>query len=812
MLQSLAVLATAAPVTRVLAQAPSAKPSTRKQPPPLVWEVIEERFVPIPFEAQDIGGLFAERMRVNVEGRLLQVDEAALLVGFTGRHTGGDPDGYWLGEHAGKFIDAACDALRLHENALLRAKVERMARTLIDSQEDDGYLGTYALDKRWTSWDVWVHKYTLIGLLSYYRLTGDPTALAACRRIGDLLVRTFGEGTGQRDIIQSGDHMGMASASVLEPMCTLYRYTADARYLEFCQYIVRAYDHVGGPRVVSALLEHGSVYLTANAKAYEMVTNLNGVIDLYRLTGEKRLLQAVQAAWSDITRNQLYATGTMSALECFQPPGRLLSLPSSNVGETCVTVTWMQLNSRLLRLTGEARYAQELERSIYNHLFAAQNARNGDISYYTSLVGHKEHSSQILCCVSSGPRGIAMIPQLAWGLEGEAFVVHLYTAGRATFSLNGADVVVQSQTRFPLDGAVTLTINATRPTRFALRLRVPEWAERFEAATQSDKHAGKPGQTLDIVRTWGASDTVKIRMDLPVTIIDGGKVYADYVGLKRGPQVLAVSKAANPGLPYLERVSLLSDAPPRALEPTADGDANVAYEVETLTGEPAGTSSSLRVRRQKTKFVPFADAIDYRVWVSRKNRMRPDVPAVSAFARAGMSVWNYDVAPKDPNRIPRNVTEFLNDENPATFCAADPRNLMFARYVHVPPGQRGDPVWFAIFLPCATPISRVVFRHGAVLADGGWFDTSDGKPYVEVLRQPLPHGDKSSPEQIRQAPWERVAALDLYPATDAVSGGALKDGQPFEVRLAEKMSVFVVRVVGRSGGDHASCGELSAYA
>ena len=75
-------------------------------------------------------------------------------------------------------------------------------------------MGTYPATRRWTGWDVWVHKYNLIGLLSYYELTAAPAALRACRGMGDLLVRTFGEAPVQRDIIGAGEHMGMAATAV----------------------------------------------------------------------------------------------------------------------------------------------------------------------------------------------------------------------------------------------------------------------------------------------------------------------------------------------------------------------------------------------------------------------------------------------------------------------------------------------------------------------------------------------------------------------------------------------------------------------
>ena len=197
--------------------------------------------------AVELGGLLGRRVAANVERRLLSADAAALLECFTARDAADGLDRAWVGEHAGKFLDAACRSLGHAPRADLRRLVDRVATGLVASQAADGYLGTYPTDRRWSGWDVWVHKYTLIGLLSYHELSADAAALSACERIVALLAATFGDGPGQRDIVTAGEHMGMAATSVLEPVCRLYRLGGDPRVLEFGRYIVRAYDHPGRP-------------------------------------------------------------------------------------------------------------------------------------------------------------------------------------------------------------------------------------------------------------------------------------------------------------------------------------------------------------------------------------------------------------------------------------------------------------------------------------------------------------------------------------------------------------------------------------
>lgn len=778
---------------------------------PLVAERVPEQFASLAFETQELGGLFAARMRTNVEGRLLQIDEQAFLAGFVHRDQAGEFDGAWVGEHAGKFLDAACNALRYRDHSDLRSSADRVARRLISSQEPDGYLGTYPAARRWRGWDVWVHKYNLIGLLSYYELTADPAVLQACRSMGDLLCRTFGEAPGQHDIIAAGEHIGMAATSVLEPMCHLYRFTADPRHLEFCKYVVRAYDQPNGPRIVSTLLQVGSVYRTANGKAYEMLSNFNGLVDLYRLTGERRLLDAVLRGWDDVVQHQLYRTGSLSAREHFQPRGRLLTLPSSNVGETCATVTWLQLNWRLLRLTGEARFGQEIERTVYNHLLAAQDPHNGNVSYYTSWVGPKECTNAILCCVSSGPRGISLIPQLVWGVERGALVVNLYTPGRARFQMEGVAVEVVSETDFPSDGHVRLTLSAERATHFTVRLRVPEWANVFEVRMGEHKLVGKAGRMLDVSRTWEGGSVLDIRMDMPVRVLTGRESYPDYVLVERGPQVLALERALNPGVPYLERVCIADDAKSRSLRSVAAPSGwrgRQVYEMDATVGLPAD-AVALHFKRQSVRLVPFADLADGSVWLTKAARARRERPAITAFARTSLSVVTLGLERTAGRSADTDIAEFVSDENPNTFCTLNPQDPSLATYLGAPPGKRGDPVWFLIRLTAPASISRVIYRHGAVSATGGWFDTAQMMPRIEVATVLIPTSANEAVPDDSKVTWKVAALVESYPRTDGSTPPPLVDGQAFEVRLPQAMTIYGIRVVGKPGGEYATCAELS---
>lgn len=581
----------------------------------LVENKVTNKFTATPFEQQQFTGYLHTRFTQNLQQRLLNVDEAGLIGSYLKR-PGIHP---WAGEHIGKYLETAVNTWKLTHDPSLKKQMDRLMFELINTQQSDGYLGTYTPDQYWTSWDVWSHKYNLHGLLAYYSVSGYAPAIAACRRIGDLLCRTFGKNPGQSDIIAAGEHKGMAATSVLDAMVELYKYTADKKYLDFCYYILDAWQQANGPKVISSIMATGKVKNVGNGKAYEMLSNYVGLIKLYQVTGDPVFLKAVELAWQDVVNTQLYITGTSSSHEYFQADGYLPASVTDNMGEGCVTTTWIQLNQQLFTITGDLKYMDQLEKSVYNHLLAAENPQTGCVSYYTPLMGKKPYTCFITCCQSSVPRGIALVPGFTFGMLNNNPAVLLYEPAtyKYTIKIPGKKDVglrLKLEGDFPETGDFMLTVNASFVTEIPLSLRVPAWCTQFTAKAGKDVYTGTPGQLLTISRKWKPGEQVKIHFDMPIQYLPGGNSYPGQFAIQRGPQVLALDKSLNT---------------PSAYERVTANDGSVKFEFDSLVANgsllPAGWigkqayTASIMNKTGRIILVPFAEASqtegEIRVWL-----------------------------------------------------------------------------------------------------------------------------------------------------------------------------------------------------
>ena len=546
-------------------------------------------------------GLFGDALDANRSGRLAHfvVDETSEPIALFGAaHRDHNHEGDWYGEHAGKWLYAAAKAAARSGDATLRDHVLRVADFLVAQQGTDGYLGTYAAERRFVvkrapkpltwdgaptvrTWDVWTHAYLVLGLLEVHRHFPDPARLAAARRIGDLCADVI-EG-GAIDITELGNHHGLSATVLIDPAVELYVQTGEPRYLRLARRVLEQADAHPPLVLLSRALDGADASEISTGKAYQLLWNCVGLAKLHRATGDDAYRQAVEHVWENVRAHHLTLGGgpwggighrsreVFNARNFFSPHGYV---------ETCSVLAWIQLNRELLAIGDHPRYAEEIERSGYNALLGAMAADGEDWCYYTHENGERIHTTHWRCCKSSGAMAIEELPALAYRVSGDdEITVDLYGPGHAVLALrDGLDVRIEQRTRYPFDGAVALTVSPSiEGTRFAVRVRIPSWADGATVSVdgRACDASGHGARYLRIDRSWSAGDAIAVVFPMASVAHerlhenvqesrapDGTPVFQRvvqerFVGLTRGP--LAYATGLVDGYRVAETIRLPAD-------------------------------------------------------------------------------------------------------------------------------------------------------------------------------------------------------------------------------------------------------------
>ena len=293
-----------------------------------------------------------------------------------------------------------------------------------------------------------------------------------------------------------------------------------------------------------------------------LLTSVCALFDIYLATGEMRYLDASLGAWN-IYHDYFQIPGGGISLcehfECKPKSYKLTNLPN-NIYETCGSVFWIDLNHRFLQLWPEKEsYAAEIEKSLYNVVFAAQ-AEDGKIRYFNQVNGGKYPSfCYNTCCEIQGTALYGMLPQYIYSIAEDGIYVNQFSASEIQFAQGMDTVRVLMKTRFPYDGTIELQLKSPIPKQMKIRIRIPEWAKQSVWLEVNDKRfmKGKPGRYVSLDRTWKDGD--RIILNLPMTWriekymgetrIEGATRYAIFYGpmlmALKGPMMPDVLQAEN---------------------------------------------------------------------------------------------------------------------------------------------------------------------------------------------------------------------------------------------------------------------------
>ena len=496
-----------------------------------------------------IGGWLGQKMDLSMSNRVMAQDIERLIQPFRDRTE--ENGGHWRCEYWGKWITSAAWACDYEPTAEHRALVDRGVKELLATQTPDGYIGTYKEGKHLEAWDVWGRKYVLLGLLADYDLSGNLAALAAARREADFLIKEAPPG--QVNLSDNGLDVvkGLPASSILEPMARLYERTGDHRYLDFSDTIIANWSTPGkfsatGPQLIENALAGTRPSQVSSHKAYEMMSCFEGVCEMYRATGDRKYLDAAVTFANTLLRTEIMAHGSGSNQELWCDGARTQTETLEQPVETCVTATWMKLCDQLLRLTGDPRWADQLEISLYNALLGAMTPDGAWWAYFSPLAGqrvpshYQQDDVQLSCCVANGPRGLFLTPR--WAVMGsqDGLTVNLYAPGGATEKLtDGTAIKLTQQTDYPVGDEVTLTVSPEKKTKFDLNLRIPAWSRNTALSVNGKWVATKAGSYAKLEREWSPGDQVVLKLDLrgrAVPAPSGAPQFA----LMRGPVLLAL--------------------------------------------------------------------------------------------------------------------------------------------------------------------------------------------------------------------------------------------------------------------------------
>lgn len=567
---------------------------------------------PVPVHAVVIEeGFWAKRRRTNVQSSIPTMRDQLLRHGrldnfkrLTSRSIEPQKGPVYSDSDIYKWIEAVGFTLQSEEHAELRANVDGMARDIVAAQEPSGYLDTYYVEDRkplrmtyptqTTGHELYNIGHLLQGAIAYYRATGDRTLLdAGVKFVDNFLLPSFGPGANQIGIVAGHPEIEM---SLIE----LYRTTHEKRYIDLAGYILRGDERIPLRDEQIAYMFCGKPFTSRTrleGHAVRAMYACCGATDYYLETGDPEYWKTLNTLWDDLANHQLYVTGGVGARQEGEAFGDAYELPNARAyGESCAAIGNMMWNWRMLAASGEARFADVMERALYNGINSGMSLDGTTYCYRNPLAydpaggaaNPNEHQDAIrnewyntTCCPPNLERTFAALPGYLYSTSDEGVYVHLYDNSRMTWSLsNGTAIGVRQETNYPWEGNVQITVSPAEPQVFAVFVRIPGWSQRNGVKVNGKEVEGaRPGEYMALRRRWAAGDVIELSFDMRTQVLEANRAVSDdldRVAFQRGPVVYCME-----GLDQLEQGNRSVFA---SYSVQADGATNETFAAGLLEG------------------------------------------------------------------------------------------------------------------------------------------------------------------------------------------------------------------------------------
>ncbi|NQU44690.1 glycoside hydrolase family 127 protein [bacterium] len=545
---------------------------------------------PLPLSQVRItGGLLAERQRVNREVTLSieyrQLEKTSRLGAWRFDWKPGQPNQphfFWDSDIA-KWIEAASYSLVHDPDPALQRQVENAIALLEKAPRPDGYVNSHYTvvepENRWTNLR---DKHELYGIghlmeaaVAWHEATGRDDLLRIMAECADHVRSVFGRGKGKKRGYPGHEEIELA-------LVKMYRSTGSADYLDLARYFVDErgrkpyyFDQEARKRGEDPAKYRFGDYSYCQAhkpvREQDQVTGhavrgmylYSAMADLALETKDRELALACRRIWKDLTDHHLYVTGGIGQTcrnEGYTTP---YDLPNETAyAETCAAIGLAFWAHRMLRLDLDGKYADVMERALYNGVLSGVSQDGRRFFYANPLAAwpdlpptesyiHLQRQDWFgcSCCPPNIARLLASLPLYMYSASDRVVAIHLYASSEMEVEMKGVTVRLSQKTDYPWKGDVRLRIDPDQVKHWGLVLRIPGWCRRVEAKINGErtKLVIRKGYAT-IRRKWSPGDEITLSLDMPVERIEAHpKVRQDAgrIALQRGPVVYCLEEVDN---------------------------------------------------------------------------------------------------------------------------------------------------------------------------------------------------------------------------------------------------------------------------
>lgn len=516
-----------------------------------------------------------------------------------------------------KWMEGAAFVLQSSKDAELDSTLDRMIDEVVAAQGPDGYLNTYFVEEhaneRYTKFahnhEFYCAGHLIQAAIAHYRATGRRNLLDCAVRFADHLTSTFGPG--KRDGFSGHPELEMA-------MVELYRTTRKREYLDFARYLL---DQIGFPSR-TAIQGH------AVRAGYACC----GAADYFAETGDKPTWSALERLWSDMADRKVYITGGLGSRYEGETFGEPYELPNLRAyAETCAAVANAMWSWRMLAITGKCRYADMLERVLYNG-FLSGVSLSGDTYFYVNPLessgrsgnAERDHERQewytTTCCPPNVQRMIASLPGYIYGVADGGVWLNLYQPSRLEHETGSGTLILEQKTSYPWYGEVEVIVRDAPSKRLSVLFRVPAWTGACRVSLNERRIPNpKPGTYCKISRRWTPGDRITASFDMPVRLVEAHPRVREDFGcwaICRGPLVYCVESVDNPGIPVQDLFLQPQPAFKFQFRPRLLGGVGTIRFNALVAAQKGPLYSTSGTRRPRLRHVN-AMAIPYYAWANR---------------------------------------------------------------------------------------------------------------------------------------------------------------------------------------------------